>query len=115
MTVRTASLHTKLLACRPRPDARAGRQPRRGGQPLPRTGAAHALQHDGRLCDGIRGTGDVPQAEPELPEYLGAGALSVGRAAPGGRHIASAPFHAQVLIMDEPCAALGPEETRMVH
>jgi D-xylose transport system ATP-binding protein len=24
-------------------------------------------------------------------------------------------FNAQVLIMDEPCAALGPEETRMVH
>ena len=24
-------------------------------------------------------------------------------------------FNARVLIMDEPCAALGPEETRMVH
>ena len=52
-----------------------------------------------------RATSSSPQ--PEF-KTSACGAFAVGRAAPGRGHFARSVFQRQPLIMDEPCAALGP-------
>jgi D-xylose transport system ATP-binding protein len=97
------------------PDARAGRQSRRGLEPVsgPRTGDAASAwsttprwrRRRARSCIGSTRTSAA--SRPPVSGLSGGQRQSVAIAR-------AVYFNAKILIMDEPTAALGPAETQMV-
>ena len=74
------------------PDARARRQRRCSGEPLPRPGADDAFRLARRRRHGVGDARGHGPAEPEVPELQGAGRIAVGRPAPVGCHRARGPL-----------------------